>query len=213
MKNTIYIIDDQKIIRESLKFLLESLEIQVELFTSAKEFLSLPKIPSQGCILLDIQMPEMNGLELQKELIKRKCCLPIIFITGHGDIQTAVQAMKEGAFDFLEKPFRDEELLGKIYAALELNQIQTSEQEPIQTFFKYYQTLTRREKQILHKIAAGKMNKMIARELKLSQKTVENHRMNIMQKLQINSLAILVQYYTTCIIQGMISKEEDSASA
>lgn len=193
---TVFVVDDDEAVRESLNDLLDSVGLNVETFSSAQEFLDIYTVKRQGCLVLDIRMPFMSGLELQNELIKRGAILPIIFITGHGDVPMAVQAIQRGAHDFVQKPFRDQDLLDRINQALELysNEYEAKLQQNVVK--KHIQNLTTREREVMNMIVAGKANKVIAIDLNLSQRTVEVHRANVMEKLEARSLADLVRIVT-----------------
>ena len=190
---TVFIIDDDSPIRDSLRLLLESLNKKVKAFSSAQEFLEHYNSDIYGCLLLDIKMPGMNGLELQNKLNKLNSQLPIIFITGHGDVPMAVRAMREGAFDFIQKPYTAKEILSSIDNAFSYLSQNNEKNEEYREAKKRIANLTCRELQVLQLLTQGKSNKTIATELSLSQRTVEAHRAHIMDKLQIDSLAKLVR--------------------
>ncbi len=189
---TVFIVDDDPSIRHSLSWLLESVKLNVEAFASAEEFLQQVGIDRIGCLILDVRMPGMSGLELQEALMARAMILPVIILTGHGDVPMAVRAMANGAFDFLQKPFNGPQLLERINAAIsksrELWQEKTSEAEVLSR----YQTLTPRERQIMEMIVAGKANKVMAFDLGISLRTVEVHRHRVMEKMAAKSVAELI---------------------
>jgi FixJ family two-component response regulator len=192
-KPTVFIVDDDAAVRDSLGLLLRSMGLPVETFESARAFLDAGRDSRQGCLVLDIRMPGMSGLELQLELVARHSLLPIIFITGHGDVPMAVEAMQAGAVDFIQKPFRDQDLLDRINQALEkdaLGRRMLAERAQIR---RRLETLTPREREVLAMIVAGKANKVIAGDLNLSQRTVEIHRARVMEKMGAHSLAHLVR--------------------
>ena len=192
-KPTVFIVDDDAAVRDSLGLLLRSMGLPVETFESGRAFLDAGRDSRQGCLVLDIRMPGMSGLELQQELVARHSLLPIIFITGHGDVPMAVEAMQAGAVDFIQKPFRDQDLLDRINQALEkdaLGRRMLAERAQIQ---RRLETLTPREREVLAMIVAGKANKVIAGDLNLSQRTVEIHRARVMEKMGAHSLAHLVR--------------------
>lgn len=193
---TVFIVDDDQAVRESLEDLLDSVGINTRVFTSALDFLAAYSSDEPGCLVLDVRMPGMSGLELQQELNRQEIPLPVIILTGHGDVPMAVQAMKQGALDFIQKPFRDQDLLDQINHALHCSSGQCAKQHHIEEIKQRIQTLTRREHQIMQMIVAGKANKVIAIELDLSQRTVEVHRANVMHKLQVCSVADLVRVVT-----------------
>jgi two-component system, LuxR family, response regulator FixJ len=192
-RSTIFIVDDDAAVRDALKLLLRSVGQAVETYGSAQEFLDAYSEDRAGCLVLDIRMPGMSGLELQQKLNERHSILPIIFITGHGDVPMAVEAMQAGAVDFIQKPFRDQDLIDRINQALEKdnsNRAALGERNDIR---KRLETLTPREREVLDLVVHGKANKVIAGDLKLSQRTVEIHRARVMEKMQASSLAHLVR--------------------
>jgi two-component system response regulator FixJ len=190
---TIFIVDDDAAVRDALKLLLRSVGQAVETYASAQEFLDAYSEDRPGCLVLDIRMPGMSGLELQQKLNEKHSILPIIFITGHGDVPMAVEAMQAGAVDFIQKPFRDQDLIDRINQALDKdsnNRAALGERNDIR---KRLETLTPREREVLDLVVHGKANKVIAGDLKLSQRTVEIHRARVMEKMQASSLAHLVR--------------------
>jgi len=192
-RSTIFVVDDDLAVRDALKLLLRSVGQAVETFGSAQEFLDGYSEDRAGCLVLDIRMPGMSGLELQQKLNEKHSILPIIFITGHGDVPMAVEAMQAGAVDFIQKPFRDQDLIDRINQALERdnnNRAALGERNDIR---KRLETLTPREREVLDLVVHGKANKVIAGDLKLSQRTVEIHRARVMEKMQASSLAHLVR--------------------
>ena len=193
---TVFIVDDDQAVRESLADLMDSVDIKVETFATANDFLSSYSADSIGCLILDIRMPGMSGLELQQELNRREALIPVILITGHGDVPMAVQAMRQGALDFLQKPFRDQELLDRVNHALQSSNHHSDNQQQTQSVKNHIQELTPREHQVMEMIIEGKANKVIALDLGLSQRTIEVHRANVMHKLQARSLADLVRIVT-----------------
>jgi len=190
---TVFIVDDDAAVRDSLSFLLKSVDIESRIFTSGDEFLDTYKPDWQGCILLDIRMPGISGMEVQRRLAEEGCSLPIIFITGHGDIPMAVEAMHLGAHDFVQKPFHDQELLDRIQSALSTRREMQDEIELKRVIQERYATLTPRETEVMTAVAKGHANKVIAMDLELSQRTVEIHRARVMEKMQVRSLAELVK--------------------
>ncbi len=192
-QETVFIIDDDTAVRDSLSFLLKSVGIESLSFASGDEFLEAYKPNWEGCILLDIRMPGISGMEVQRRLVEQDCTLPIIFITGHGDIPMAVEAMHLGAHDFVQKPFHDQELLDRIQAALSDRREKQDEAEQKRTIQQRYSTLTPRETEVMAAVAKGHANKVIAMDLELSQRTVEIHRARVMEKMQVRSLAELVK--------------------
>jgi len=189
----VFVVDDDPAVLHFLRGLISSVGLGVKLFDSAQSFLDDYEPGFSGCLLLDIRMPGMSGLELQRELAARKINLPIVFLTGHGDVQIAVGAMKAGAFDFVEKPFNNELLLDVLQKAVaagldaEESRSQKAEVE------KRVSLLTKRELEVMNMVVAGETNKGIARQLDISERTVENHRSKVMGKMQARSLAELVR--------------------
>jgi FixJ family two-component response regulator len=194
---TVFIVDDDEAVRRSLEALVRSVGLNVESFSSGQDFLISFDPDRPGCLVLDIRMPGMSGTELQETLRHRGSPLPIIIITGHGDVPIAVHAMKNGAVDFIEKPFSKQLLLDRIHDAIlrdaKLRDVQTKRHK-IQ---ERLSTLTPRERQVLDLVAAGKPNKRIAAELGVSKKTVEVHRSHVMRKMQAGSLAEVVEQVVT----------------
>ena len=190
---TIYIVDDDEGVRNSVRFLLKSVGLASHTLASANEFLDTYKPEHLGCLVLDVRMPGMSGLELQQQLNLRGAIIPVIFITGHGDIPMAVEAMQHGAFDFLQKPFLDQDLIDRIQRAVERdarNRAALAEHERIRASFD---SLTPREREVLALMIRGKPNKIMAAELGVSQRTVEIHRARVMEKTDAASLAQLVR--------------------
>ena len=191
----IHLVDDDAAFRRSLVFLLESMGWPVQAHASAADYLDagLPALAQTGCLLLDVRMPGMSGLELQQALIARGCHLPIVFITGHGDVELAVQAMKHGAFDFLEKPFRDQRLLDVVSAALRQREADLVSSERAQQAGDRLARLSPREAEVARLVAQGLPNKLVARELDISEKTVHIHRQHVMEKAEVGSAAELAR--------------------
>lgn len=188
----IYIVDDDEAFRDSLRWLLESNGFEIELFTSAKEFLDSCNSGKPGCVVLDIRMPGMTGLELQEKLNKKGIRTPVIFVTGHGDIPMAVSAVKRGAMDFIEKPFNESEMLELIRNALVLDTQQREADKQQAVIYSRLAKLTSREREVMECVIAGKSNKLIADQFGIAVKTVEAHRAKVMDKMEANSLADLV---------------------
>ncbi len=189
---TIFCIDDDAALCESVQFLLESVHLRVETFLSAQDFLKNYDVARPGCLLLDVRMPDTNGLELQEQLRKRNITLPIIFITGHGDVPMATKAMKAGAFEFLTKPFHDQTLLDSIQQAIEIDAERRKVLQQRIHIAKRIAKLTPREREVMGCVIKGNLNKETAAELDISPKTVELHRAQVMKKMRANSLAELV---------------------
>ncbi len=192
-KGKVHIVDDDDAVRKSLQLLFRTVGIDAVAHVSGDAFLDQFDDSVEGCILLDIRMPGMSGLEVQKQLQERGSTLPIIFITGHGDVPMAVEAMQLGAFDFLQKPFRDQDLMDRVSRALSDNQEQREKTEFQQEVTQRYETLTPREKEVMACVVKGQANKVIAMDRDVSQRTVEIHRARVMEKMQARSLADLVR--------------------
>ncbi len=192
-EQTIYVVDDDEAMRDSMAWLLEGEGYQVASFESAAAFLNARHDAMRGCLILDVRMPEMSGLELHEKLDALGSLLPIIFITGHGDVPMAVAALQRGACDFIEKPFRDEDLLSRIERALELDSQRAARQQRNSGIEHRLGQLTQRERAVMQLVVAGKLNKQIAEELDISMKTVEAHRARVMEKMAVRTLAELVK--------------------
>jgi len=194
-RQTVFVVDDDEAARESLRWLLESVGHHVNCPASAREFLESYDGSEPGCLVLDVRMPGMSGLELQNHLIERGWCLPVIVVTGHGDVPMAVRAMKAGAIDFLQKPYNDQTLLDRIQQALELCSQRRQNRSELALIRANHDHLTQREREVAERVVAGKANKVIAFELGLSPKTIEVYRANVMFKMQAHSLSELVQMW------------------
>jgi len=194
---TVFIVDDDAAIRVAMQALLDSVNIAHEIYASADEYLENVGEQRPGCLVLDIRMPGLGGLELQDELINRGNTVPIIFITGHGDVPMAVEAMQKGAVDFIQKPFRDQELLDRIREALATDEQRREKQQVHDEVTRCLEKLTKREREVFNLVVTGKPNKVIAYELGVSQRTVEIHRARVMEKMQARSLANLVKMHMT----------------
>ena len=196
MKNdvaTVMVVDDDAGVRNAMRILLKSVGLNCTLFASAQEFLGSYQPSQQGCLVLDIRMPGMSGLELQQQLNLRGAVIPVIFVSGHGDIPMAVEAMQHGAFDFLQKPFRDQDLLDRIQRAIAKDgQLRKSlgDHARIKT---HLDSLTPREREVLDLLTLGKQNKAIAQDLAVSPRTIEIHRARVMEKMSAHSVAELVR--------------------
>jgi two-component system response regulator FixJ len=191
--STVFVVDDDEGVRNSLRFLLRSVGLQTQTLASATEFLDTYKPSQPGCLVLDVRMPGMSGLELQEQLNLRGAVIPVIFITGHGDIPMAVEAMQQGAFDFLQKPFRDQDLIERIQRALERDARARAALDQHAKIRERLDSLTPREREVLALMTRGKPNKIMAAELGVSQRTVEIHRARVMEKSGAASLAQLVR--------------------
>ena len=189
----VFIIDDDPSVRKGLSRLLRSVGEAVETFSSAEEFLARKRFDGVGCIILDVQMPGLSGMDLQSELCKAEYSMPIVFITGHGDIPMSVDAMRKGAIHFLTKPIDDNDLLKAIREAIDKDRMAKAEQTEVQDIRRRINLLTQREYEILRYVITGMLNKQIAFTLKIAEKTVKIHRGRVMGKLRINSVAELVR--------------------
>ena len=190
---TVFVVDDDESVRGSLRFLLRSVGLESRAFGSAPEFLTAYDPAQPGCLVLDVRMPGMSGLELQQELNVRGAIIPVVFITGHGDVPMAVEAMQHGAHDFLQKPFRDEELIERVQRALAKDAKTRAGLEQHQSIRERLDSLTPREREVLALMARGKPNTIMAYELGVSQRTVEIHRARVMEKRGASSVAELVR--------------------
>jgi len=190
---TVFIVDDDQAVARSLRWLIETIRLKVETFASAQDFLDGYDLSRPGCLVLDVRMPGMSGLELQERLVAQRIQVPIIFITGHGDVQMAVRAVQAGAFDFVEKPFNDQDLLDRIQKAIHFDSGQRDRNARRAQLRAIFASLTPREREVLDLVVDGKPNKAIANTLGLSAKTVEVHRAKMMEKLQARSVADLVK--------------------
>lgn len=191
---TVYVVDDDPALRESLGYLLQSEGLVVRAFEGARQFLAEYDRNSRGCLVVDVRMPEMSGLQLQEYLAAEGSTLPVIVITGHGDVPMAVKALKNGALDFIEKPFADQQLLDRVHEALDVDRRRFGERAKREDILRRLGRLTKREREVMTGVAEGKANKVIAEELGLSPKTVEVHRARLMQKLEVDSLAQLMRF-------------------
>lgn len=189
----VFIVDDEEAVRDSIGLLLRSVGLRAQGFPDARAFLDAYRPEQPGCLVLDIRMPRMSGLELQQELNRRGWGIPVIFISGHGDVPMAVEAMRAGAVDFLQKPFKDDELIRRVQKALDQDERLREQLNGREQIRARFDALTPREREIAARLVAGEANKVIAIELSLSERTVELHRAHIMQKMEARGLAQLVQ--------------------
>jgi FixJ family two-component response regulator len=190
---TVFIVDDDPAVRDAIRWLMEQVKLKVEVFASGDEFLANYTAGTRGCIILDIRMPGMSGLELQERLKAVGAFIPIIIITGHGDVSIAVRAMKAGAVEFLQKPFNDQLLLDTVQSALSTYTAIWDQEERRHQYNRYLSSLTKREKEVLNLMRTGKPNKVIASMLNISVRTVEGHRATIMSKTGARSLGELIE--------------------
>ena len=188
----VFVIDDDASMRDAISRLLQAVGLTVQTFASAKEFLNkkLPDVPA--CVVLDVRLPGLSGLDLQREMVERGIHIPVIFITGHGDIPMSVQAMKAGAVEFLTKPFRDQDLLDAVRSGIQLDRKARKERAELAELREGHQQLTQREREVMSFVVTGLLNKQIALRLGTSEKTIKIHRSHVMQKMHADSLAELV---------------------
>ena len=200
MESTVYVVDDDKLARESLEWLIESVGLPVKVYDSGQAFLDGYRKEFVGCMVLDVRMPDISGMDLYAKLKQEGCTLPVIIMTGHADVDLAVRAMKAGAYDFIEKPYKDSLMLERIQSAIAFDLDNRKEQERVDSVKDRIATLTPREQEVLKYVLKSTANKIIAAELGISIKTVELHRSNLMTKMQANSVTELVRL---AIIAGM----------
>jgi FixJ family two-component response regulator len=191
-KSIVFVVDDDVSVRESLELLIRTAGWQPETFASAKEFLARPRVPTPSCLVLDVSLPDLNGLDLQKRIAADRGDMPIIFITGYGDVPMTVQAMKAGAVEFLTKPFGDDVLLSAIRTAIDRSRAVLGREAEMQELRDCFVSLTRREREVMALVVSGLLNKQVGGELGISEITVKAHRGQVMRKMKADSLAALV---------------------
>jgi FixJ family two-component response regulator len=192
-ESVVYVVDDDSSMREALSSLIRSIGLAVVTFASAQDFLDYSRADAAACLVLDVRLPGLSGLDLQRELTRVKASIPIIFITGHGDIPMSVRAMKAGAAEFLPKPFREEDLLDAIRLSLERDRAARSQRAELQELQSRYDTLTTREREVMGPIVRGMLNKQVAASLGISEITVKVHRRRVMEKMGARSLPEIVR--------------------
>ena len=202
---TVFVVDDDAAVRKAVSRLLRSAGIAVAVFASPREFLAQYDPDMPGCLVLDLAMPDINGLQLQTTLGNKGCTLPIIFLTGHGDVSKSVQAMKHGAFDFFSKPVKDKDLLAVVRAAFETDGFGRREKAKLSEIRARIDTLTPREREVLEHVVAGKLNKQIAGDLGITEATVKMHRARVMTKMKVQGVADLVRLAEVCGIRGIVT--------
>ena len=189
----VFVVDDDSSMREALTDLITSVGLLVEAFKSARECLEHIRLDAPACLVLDVRLPGLSGLDLQRELVRTEAPIPIIFITGHGDIPMSVRAIKEGAVEFLAKPFRDQDLLDAIQHALEIDRAARQERSMVAEVRRRYESLTKREREVMKLVVSGSLNKQIAGELGSSEVTVKMHRGQVMRKMKAQSIVELLR--------------------
>ena len=196
--HTVFMVDDDEAVRKAISRLLRSAGIAAAVFASPMEFLAQYNPATPGCLVLDMAMPDLDGLQLQTALNEKGCILPIIFLTGQGDVSKSVQAMKQGAFDFLSKPVKDKDLLSAVRAAIERDTVARGEQAKLSEIRARLDTLTPREREVLEHVVSGKLNKQIASDMGITEATVKMHRAHVMEKMKVQSVAELARLTERC---------------
>ena len=207
-KSVIAVVDDEPDVRAAIGLLLKSVGHQVQVFNSAQEYLDQYDPEQPGCLILDVRMPGISGLELQEQLNRLDYHPPIVMVSGHGEIPMAVRAIKSGAIDFLQKPFSDQQLLERVTQALQQDQINRSSLREMRSIKSRYDALTARERQVLCGVAQGKLNKVIASDLNVSTRTVEIHRAHLMEKMEVKTLSALMRCVSALERSGVLSSTD-----
>jgi FixJ family two-component response regulator len=200
-RSVVYVVDDDASIRDALRNLFSSVGLNVETFATAQEFLASPR-PESGCLVLDVRLPGLSGLDLQRKLIEANVPIPIIFVTGHGDIQMSVKAMKAGAVDFLTKPFRHQDLLDAVQQAIDLDRAARKQRAEVAEIRDRLESLSPREREVFDLVVRGFLNKQIAATLHMSEATVKLHRGHAMEKMRAQSLADLIRMAENLAVPG-----------
>jgi len=206
---TVFIVDDDQAVRDSLQWLIQSVGLHVVTFPDALSFLNQVSEDQAGCIVLDVRLPGMSGLELQQKLTARGIRMPVIIVTGHGDVPMAVRAMKAGAMDFIEKPFSDQMLLDQVQKAIDIDARHRAERKVSKAILERLRSLSPREREVLERVVDGKVTREIAAELSLADKTVEAHRARVMEKMKAGSIAELVRLTLT----GKAAEQSDESQS
>lgn len=206
---TVFIVDDDQAVRDSLQWLIQSVGLHVVTFPDALSFLDQVSEDQAGCIVLDVRLPGMSGLELQQKLTVRGIRMPVIIVTGHGDVPMAVRAMKAGAMDFIEKPFSDQMLLDQVQKAIDIDARHRAERKVSKAILERLRSLSPREREVLERVVDGKVTREIAAELSLADKTVEAHRARVMEKMKAGSIAELVRLTLT----GKAAEQSDESQS
>ena len=205
---TVFVVDDDASMREALKNLFRSVGLNVETFGAAREFLHGQRSKAPGCLVLDVRLPGLSGLDLQRQLADANIQIPIVFITGHGDIQMSVRAMKAGAVEFLTKPFRDQDLLDAVQQAVDRDRAARVQQAEAEELRRRYESLSSREQEVMGLVAGGLLNKQIAGKLGTSEATIKMHRGHVMQKMHADSLADLIRFAERLVLSA--NKQRDA---
>jgi FixJ family two-component response regulator len=197
LEAVVHIVDDDASMRNALQDLLQSIGLEARVYATGREFLTVSDVASPGCLIVDIRLPDVNGLDFQEQLAKRNVLLPVVFMSSYGDIPMTVRAMKKGAIDFLPKPFKDQDMIDAVLAAIERDRQRRTSEQDAAGLRRRFESLSSREQQVMQLVAAGRMNKQIAGELGLSEITIKAHRGSVMRKMEARSLADLIRMADT----------------